>query len=151
MPCIMPEQPYCPACEFGRIVQTEDMPDTDCSWECICTQEKYCEYLLHKLEAQANTKEGRGNLMAVYEPNKSGYIVFEDGGTCPLAYGATEKWFATYDEAIAYAMDTVRKRVDEFKRFIDCNSVIVYEGEEELMHISHAIPYGRIVFKWSNY
>lgn len=71
MPCIMPEQPYCPACEFGRIVQTEDMPDTDCSWECMCTQEKYDEYLLRKLEAQANMKEGRGNLMAVDDILKS--------------------------------------------------------------------------------
>lgn len=50
MPCIMSEQPYCPACEFGHIVQTEDMPDTDCAWECMCTQEKYYEYLRSKLD-----------------------------------------------------------------------------------------------------
>lgn len=68
-----------------------------------------------------------------------------------MAYGAIEKWFATYDEAMAYAMDIVRKRVDEFKRTIDCNSVIVFEGGEELRHTSHDIPCGRVVFDWRNH
>lgn len=29
---------------------------------------------------------------------KDGYIVFDESGTCALAYGAAEKWFKTYDE-----------------------------------------------------
>jgi hypothetical protein len=49
-----------------------------------------------------------------YIQNPSGYIVFEDGGTNPIAYGATEKWFSTYDEAIAYAIDIVKTRTEEF-------------------------------------
>lgn len=48
--------------------------------------------------------------MNKYIQNPSGYIVFEDGGTSPIAYGASEEWFPTYDEAIAYAMDIVKTR-----------------------------------------
>lgn len=81
----------------------------------------------------------------------SGYIVFEDGGTCPIAYGASEKWFPTYDAAMKYAMSIVTKRVAELKGCGDCNSVIVYEGGEELMHKSHSCPCGRVVFEWRNY
>ena len=57
---------------------------------------------------------------------KDGYIVFEDSGTSPIAYGACEKWFSTYDEAIEYATNIVKKRTKEFKEHIDCNSVIVF-------------------------
>lgn len=39
MPCIMPEMPYCPACEYGHITASENNPDTDCNWECLCTDE----------------------------------------------------------------------------------------------------------------
>ena len=51
MPCIMPEQPYCPACEFGRItyhddVETyEDTLGTECNWECLCTDDTYLKYM----------------------------------------------------------------------------------------------------------
>lgn len=82
---------------------------------------------------------------------KDGYIVFEDSGTSPISYGACEKWFATYDEAIKYAIKIVRERVDEFKECIDYNSVIVYEGAERLLHESHSCPCGRVVFEWKNY
>lgn len=82
---------------------------------------------------------------------KDGYIVFEDSGTSPIAYGACEKWFATYDKAIEYAMNIVKKRVEEFKEHIDFNSVIVYEGSEELIHGTHSCPCGRVVFDWRNY
>lgn len=82
---------------------------------------------------------------------KDGYIVFEDSGTSPIAYGACEKWFSTYDEAIEHAMNIVKKRAKEFKEHIDCNSVIVYEGSENLMSESHSCPCGRIVFDWRNY
>ena len=40
--------------------------------------------------------------MAKYKQSQDGYIVFEDGGVCPLSYGVSEKWFPTYDEAILY-------------------------------------------------
>lgn len=89
--------------------------------------------------------------MSKYCENESGYIVFDDGGMSPLAYGASEKWFQTYDEAIKYAISIVRKRINEFKDCIDCNSVIVYEGGKELMRKSHSCPCGRVVFEWRNY
>nr|DAE77770.1 MAG TPA: hypothetical protein [Bacteriophage sp.] len=83
--------------------------------------------------------------------SKDGYIVFDESGTCPLAYGAAEKWFKTYDEAIAYAMDKVAKNCELFKGRIDFNSVIVYEGSEEFMHSTHAIPREKILFWWKNH
>ena len=82
---------------------------------------------------------------------EDGYIVFEDGGTSPIAYGDCEKWFATYDKAIKYAMNVVKERVAEFKEHIDYNSVVVYEGSEKLLHESHSCPCGRVVFDWRNY
>lgn len=45
MPCIMPEMPYCPACEFGYIASSEDVDDTMCNWICLCTEEDYTEWL----------------------------------------------------------------------------------------------------------
>lgn len=81
----------------------------------------------------------------------SGYIVFEDGGTSPITYGASEKWFSTYDYAMKYAMDIVANRVKESKWQTDCNSVVVYEGESDLIHKSHSVPCGRVVFNWSNW
>lgn len=90
--------------------------------------------------------------MSKYIQSQEGYIVFEDGGTSPLAYGASEKWFQTYDKAMSYAMSIVRKRVEELKTQLDFNSVIVYEGSEEFLHQSHSIPDGhRVVFEWRNY
>ena len=82
---------------------------------------------------------------------RGGYMVFQDGGASPIAYGACEKWFSTYDEAINYAIDIVKKRTEEFKEHVDCNSVIVYEGSENLMNESHSCPCGRVVFGWRNY
>lgn len=89
--------------------------------------------------------------MNKYIQNPSGYIVFEDGGISSIAYGASEEWFPTYDEAIAYAMDIVKNKTEELKNRIDCNSVIVYEGDETLLHKSHSCPCGRVVFDWRNY
>lgn len=40
MPCIMPEQPYCPACHYGYIVYDEN-DDTYCEWNCLLTEEEY--------------------------------------------------------------------------------------------------------------
>lgn len=48
--------------------------------------------------------------------SKDGYIVFYESGTCALAYGAAEKWFKTYDEAINYALEKVTKNCELFMR-----------------------------------
>lgn len=47
--------------------------------------------------------------MNKYIKSNVGYIVFNDGGTCPIEYGAYEEWFATYDEAIDYALSVVKR------------------------------------------
>lgn len=73
-----------------------------------------------------------------------GYIVFDDGGTCPIEYGACEEWFATYDEAIDYALSVV-------KNDKDYNKVMIYKGEESLLSISHKIPCGPVIIEWTNY
>ena len=83
--------------------------------------------------------------------SKDGYIVFDESGTCALAYGAAEKWFKTYDEAINYALEKVTKNCALFKERIDFNSVIVYEGSEEFMHGTHTIPYEKVLFWWKNH
>lgn len=91
--------------------------------------------------------------MPGYQENSEGYIVFRDGGTCPIAYGASEEWFSTYDEAIKEAMKIVSDRLEMIKEQLDCNSVIVYEGSEEILRSSHSIPPQdkRVVFYWTNY
>ncbi len=51
MSCIMPEQPYCPACKFGRIAYSDDVETyadtfgTECNWECLCTDDAYLKYM----------------------------------------------------------------------------------------------------------
>ena len=45
MPCIMPDMPYCPVCEFGHIWQQEDSDVTDCNWECTCSDQDYDKYV----------------------------------------------------------------------------------------------------------
>ena len=89
--------------------------------------------------------------MNKYTQNEDGYIVFEDGGTSSLAYGACEKWFQTYDEAIKYALSIVTERTEEYKNRFNWNSVIVYEGAERLIHEFHSCPCGRVVFYWMNH
>lgn len=91
--------------------------------------------------------------MNKHAESEEGYIVFEDGGTSPIAYGASEKWFSTYDEATKYALNILKRRVQEFKEIIDLNSVIIYEGPEAILHESHSFPPkgSRVVFCWSNY
>ena len=80
-----------------------------------------------------------------------GYIVFEDGGISPIEYGACETWFKTYDEAIDYALEAVKKRTEELKRYNDRNSVIVYKGAKELLDKTHSSADGEIIFSWQNY
>lgn len=89
--------------------------------------------------------------MNEYTQSLDGYIVFDDGGTSPIAYGAAEKWFSTYDEAIEYAMGIVKRRVGQLKNRIDYNSVIIYKGSEALMNKSHSCPAGQVLFNWTNY
>lgn len=83
--------------------------------------------------------------------NEDGFIVYEDGGTSPLTYGASEKWFSTYDGAIEYAMRIVKERTRQLKTCVDFNSVVVYEGTEAILHQSHSCPCGKVVFSWRNY
>ena len=44
--CIMPEQPYCPACRYGHIIMNEDN-DTDCEWICLYKEKE--RKMKHKL------------------------------------------------------------------------------------------------------
>lgn len=37
--CIMPENPYCPACMYGYIVQDFN-DDTSCEWHCLAPTNK---------------------------------------------------------------------------------------------------------------
>ena len=96
-------------------------------------------------------RQKAGGRMNELTQSKDGYIVFDESGTCALAYGAAEKWFKTYDEAINYALEKVTKNCELFKERIDFNSVIVYEGSEEFMHGTHTIPYEKVLFWWKNH
>lgn len=89
--------------------------------------------------------------MSTYTESECGYMVYEDSGTSPSSYGASEEWFQFYDEAIEHAINIVRKRAEELKHYRDCNSVLVYEGAKSLLHESHSIPSGKVVFNWSNW
>lgn len=89
--------------------------------------------------------------MNKYIKSDIGYIVFDDSGTCPLAYGASEEWFATYDEAIDYALSVVKKDIESLKNRKDYNKVMIYKGDEALLSASHKIPCGPVIFKWTNY
>lgn len=89
--------------------------------------------------------------MNKYIKSNVGYIVFNDGGTCPIEYGAYEEWFATYDEAIDYALSVVKKDIESLRNRRDYNKVMIYKGKESLLSISHKIPCGPVIFKWTNY
>lgn len=82
-----------------------------------------------------------------------GYIVFEDSGTCPMDYGASEKYFKEYDEAIKYACSTIENNMKHFKRENDANSIWIFEGEEKILYESHTIPPkdGKVIFYWDNF
>lgn len=83
--------------------------------------------------------------------DKIGFVVFEDGFINPISYGASEKWFPTYDEATQYAIELVSKRTAESKTSNWAYSVMVYEAEKSVLEKSHSCPCGRVVFQWSNY
>ena len=52
MPCIMPEQPYCPCCDFGLILHSFEDSDEFCEWVCLLTEEKYKAYMKEKENVQ---------------------------------------------------------------------------------------------------
>lgn len=83
--------------------------------------------------------------------NNDGYIVYEDSGHDLYSYGASEKWFGTYLEAINYAMGIVDKNTKVYMKYIDIRNVIVYKGSKNLLGESHSCPCGEVVFCWSNY
>lgn len=80
-----------------------------------------------------------------------GYVVFEDGFVNAISYGASEKWFKTYDEAIEYAMELVTERAAESKESKWLYSVMVYEAEKSVLDKTHDAPCGKVVFQWRNY
>lgn len=83
--------------------------------------------------------------------SEKGFIVYEDGGTSLLDYGASEKWFPSYDEAVEYAMEIVKRRIKQLKKYPNFNSVVVYEGTEAILHEEHSWHCGTVVFNWRNY
>ena len=52
--CIMPEQPYCPCCDFGLMLHSFEDSDEFCEWVCLLTEEKYKAYMKEKENAQEN-------------------------------------------------------------------------------------------------
>ena len=46
--------------------------------------------------------------------NEDGYIVYNDSGTSPLTYGASEQWFPTYDRAMKEEQE--RQKQSELKQ-----------------------------------
>lgn len=54
MPCIMPEQPYCPCCDFGLMLHSFEDSDEFCEWICLLTEEKYKAYMKEKENVQEN-------------------------------------------------------------------------------------------------
>ena len=84
--------------------------------------------------------------------NEIGYIVFEGSGTCPINDGAYERWFKTYEEAIEAAIESVKKDAQECRREDGWHAdVIVYKAAESLLHETHSIPGGDVVFRWKNF
>lgn len=81
-----------------------------------------------------------------YEVNPEGYIVCDLSGWCGLNFGAAERWFQQYDEAIAYAIELAKENADDFKRRVNRYEVMVYEGSEQTVHCSHNVPCGKVVF-----
>lgn len=83
--------------------------------------------------------------------SEKGFMVFDDAGTSVSDYGAAEKWFPTYEEAAQYALDLVKNRTFHSVYESCLCRVMVYEGEECLLHKSHSVPCGKVVFDWQNY
>lgn len=83
--------------------------------------------------------------------SEKGFMVFDDAGTSVSDYGATEKWFPTYEEAAQYALDLVKDRTFHSVYESCLCRVMVYEGEGCLLHKPHSIPCGKVVFDWQNY
>lgn len=73
----------------------------------------------------------------------NGYIVYEAGGTCPICFGACEKFFMEKDKAIKYATSRIEDK-SVFK-------IIVYKADENILNESHSIPPDKknVVFNWN--
>lgn len=56
MPCIMPEQPYCPCCDYGLIVSSFDDSDEFCEWICTLSEKEY-EHIKKKENANKSSTE----------------------------------------------------------------------------------------------
>lgn len=41
MPCIMPEQPYCPCCRYGLMLHSFEDSDEFCEWVCTLSEKEY--------------------------------------------------------------------------------------------------------------
>ena len=80
-----------------------------------------------------------------------GYIVLDEDGWDSFSYGASEKWFPNYDGAMAYAMEIVRQNAESYEKKYVPSAVIIYEGDEDILHQTHSCPCGRVVFEWRNY
>ena len=83
--------------------------------------------------------------------NEDGYIVYNDSGTSPLTYGASERWFPTYDMAMKEALTIVQSDIKHYKNKYNIYNVIVYLGSEKLMHETHSCPCGEVILHWRNY
>lgn len=44
--CIMPEMPYCPACEYGCIVPDEESDNTFTEWVCLYSPKELQKHAL---------------------------------------------------------------------------------------------------------
>ena len=80
-----------------------------------------------------------------------GYIVYDDDNSNPFSRKEQEIWFATYDEAIAYATALVDCRAKNYKECLGHMVVTVYKGNKEMLYKKHNRLCERIVFHWSNY
>lgn len=70
--------------------------------------------------------------------DNEGFIVFDCGGSSPIDYGGSEKWFANYDDAESYA----RRRIAQG----NSDEVVIYRGAKELLMKSHASPGSDVLF-----
>ena len=112
---------------------------------------QYRERKRAKMNLGETKKERKIEYGKEYEINPEGYIVYDCSGWCGLNFGAAERWFQRYDEAIAYAIELIKENADGFKRRVDRDEVIVYEGSEQNVHCSHNVPNGEVVFYWRNF
>lgn len=84
------------------------------------------------------------------QDHRMGYVVFQDGGA-GIWCGASEEWYATYEEAMKEAMRILEERIHTPREGCNIGSVIVYKAEKSLLYESHFAPDGEVVFYWNNF